>query len=338
MASVQKITGKRGTSYRAQFMRNGRRVGKTFPTRKEAERFLAHLTVSDDLSACLTDINLTTVTLAEAIRQYLDQHTGKDTNIIQRLGWWSERIGDKPVGKVTRQQVKAGLGALEDDGKAPATLNRYRSALSSVFSWFCDKHDLKHNPAREVKQKTEDNARSRFLSDDELARLLTATRASNWDRLHLLVSMAITTGARRSELLGLRWSDVDLKARTAHLATTKNGSQRVLTLPPTMVEALLPFRQVGNAYLFPHPRELNAPFRNFDCYWQVALVAAEITDFHFHDLRHTCASILAMSGASLLEIGQVLGHKSPAMTARYAHLCNAHKQTLTDRVLGAIAL
>lgn len=112
MASVQKITGKRGTSYRAQFMRNGRRVGKTFPTKKEAERFLAHLTVSDDLSACLTDVNLTTITLAEAIRQYLDQHTGKDTNIIQRLGWWSDRIGDKPVGKVTRQQVKAGLSAL----------------------------------------------------------------------------------------------------------------------------------------------------------------------------------------------------------------------------------
>lgn len=338
MASVQKITGKRGTSYRAQFMRNGRRVGKTFPTKKEAERFLAHLTVSDDLSACLTDVNLTTITLAEAIRQYLDQHTGKDTNIIQRLGWWSDRIGDKPVGKVTRQQVKAGLSALEDDGKAPATLNRYRSALSSVFTWFCDKHDLKHNPAREVKQKTEDNARSRFLTDDERARLLAAAKASNWDRLHLLISMAITTGARRSELLGLRWCDVDLKARTAHLATTKNGSQRVLTLPPTMVEALLPFRQVGAAYLFPHPGELNAPFRNFDCYWQACRDAAEITDFHFHDLRHTCASILAMSGASLLEIGQVLGHKSPAMTARYAHLCNAHKQTLTDRVLGAIAL
>ncbi|MFM5589201.1 tyrosine-type recombinase/integrase [Aeromonas rivipollensis] len=338
MASVQKIVGKRGTSYRAQFMRNGRRIGKTFPTKKEAERFLAHLTVSDDLSDCLTDINLTTTPLSLAIRQYLDQHTGKDTNIIQRLGWWSERIGDKPVGKVTRQQVKAALSALEADGKAPATLNRYRSALSSVFSWFNDTHDTKHNPAREVKQKTEDNARSRFLTDDELTRLLAAAKASTWDRLHLLVSMAITTGARRSELLGLRWNDVDLKARTAHLSTTKNGTQRVLTLPASLVQELMKFRQVGSACLFPHPSALNAPFRYFDCYWQTCRDEAGIADFHFHDLRHTCASILAKSGASLLEIGQVLGHKSPAMTARYAHLCNGHKQQLTDRVLGAIAL
>lgn len=338
MAKVQKIVGKHGISWRAQIMRNGRRVGKTFPTKKEAERYLAFLISSDDLSACLTDIHLTNTPLALAIRQFLDQYTGKDTNIIQRANWWAERIGDKPVGKVTRQHVKAGLAALEADGLADSTLNRYRSALSSVFTWFCDKHDLKHNPAREVKQKTEDNARTRFLDDDELIRLLAAAKSSRWDRLHLLISMAITTGARRSELLGLRWTDVDLKARTAHLATTKNGSQRVLTLPVPLVQELMKFRQVGNAYLFPHPSTLNDPFRNFDCYWKTCRTAAEITNFHFHDLRHTCASILAKSGASLLEIGQVLGHKSPAMTARYAHLCNGHKQQLTDRVLGAIAL
>lgn len=338
MANIQRIPGKKGTSYRAQFMRNGKRVGKTFKTSKEAKLWLAQLTVSDDLADSLTLASLASIPLSQAIRDYLDQHTGKDGSIMQRLGWWSERIGDKPVGKVTRQHVKGALAALEADGKKPATLNRYRSALSAVFAWFNDKHDTKHNPAREVKQRTEDNARTRFLSDGELTRLLVAAKSSKWERLHLLVCLAVTTGARRSELLGLRWCDVDLKARTAHLADTKNGSRRVLTLPTSVIAELMKFREVGASYLFPHTSALSGPFLHFDCYWRAALAEAGIVDFHFHDLRHTCASILAMSGASLLEIGQVLGHKSPAMTMRYAHLCTTHKQALTDRVLGAIAL
>lgn len=210
--------------------------------------------------------------------------------------------------------------------------------MSSVFVWFNDKHDTKHNPAREVRQQTEDNARTRFLSDAELPRLLAAAKASKWERLHLLISMAIFTGARRSELIGLQWSDVDLKARTAHLHHTKNGTQRVLTLPPALVQEMMKFRQVGNSYLFPHPSKLNAPFEHFDSFWQACRAEAGITDFHFHDLRHTCASLLAKSGASLLEIAQVLGHKSITMTQRYSHLCNGHKQSLTDRVFGAIAL
>ena len=338
MANVQKISGKRGTSYRVQFMRNGRRVGQTFPRKKDAEAFLAQITVSDDLADALTNVTLTTTTLSQAIRDYLDQYNGRDSSIIQRLTWWADRLGSKPVGRVTRQQVKAALNDLQAEGKQPSTQNRYRSALSSVFVWFNDKHDTKHNPAREVRQQTEDNARTRFLSDAELPRLLAAAKASKWERLHLLISMAIFTGARRSELIGLQWSDVDLKTRTAHLHHTKNGTQRVLTLPPALVQEMMKFRQVGNSYLFPHPSKLNAPFEHFDSFWQACRAEAGITDFHFHDLRHTCASLLAKSGASLLEIAQVLGHKSITMTQRYSHLCNGHKQSLTDRVFGAIAL
>jgi len=66
MANVQKISGKRGTSYRVQFMRNGRRVGQTFPRKKDAEAFLAQITVSDDLADALTNVTLTTTTLSQA--------------------------------------------------------------------------------------------------------------------------------------------------------------------------------------------------------------------------------------------------------------------------------
>lgn len=338
MAKVRTVVGKRGKTYRVQFMRNGEKIDRSFSRLKEAELFLARITASDDLADALTSVALNTTTLSEVVRQYLDQYNGRDSSGITRTQWWAERLGDKPMGKIQRQHVKAALDALAKDGKADSTLNRYKAALSSVFEWFNDEHDTKHNPAREVRQRTEDNGRTRALSDDELARLLAAAKASKWDRLHLLISMAVFTGARRSELLGLKWSDVDLKARTAHLSRTKNGTQRVLTLPPALIQELMKFRQVGDAYLFPHTSKLHGPFQYFDHHWKACLIEAEVADFRFHDLRHSCASMLAKSGASLLEIAQVLGHKSITMTARYSHLCNGHKQQLTNSVFGGIAL
>ncbi len=129
---------------------------------------------------------------------------------------------------------------------------------------------------------------------------------------------------------------MDIKNRTAHLKFTKNGDQRILTLTNEVILELIIFRQVGG-FVFNHVDSNDRCFRNFDCHWQEALLKADVRDFRFHDLRHSCASLLAMNGASLLEIAQVLGHKSITMTQRYSHLCVEHKATLTDRVFGGIA-
>ncbi|MFM1700383.1 tyrosine-type recombinase/integrase [Aeromonas salmonicida] len=334
MASIQVLTRKTGKSYRVQFMRNGNRVSKVFTRKKDAEQFLAQITVSDELADALTNVTLTSTTIQQAINEYLEQHKGRDKSVPQRLSWWAEHIGDKTLNKVNRQRIRNAISILEVEGKAPATLNRYKAALSAVFVHMCDRYDLKVNPCLEVKQKREDNARTRYLSVDELPRLMKATKTSKWERLHMLVHMALTTGARRSELIGLKWSDINFSVRTAHLAVTKNGSQRVLSLTDDLRAELSKFREIGTRYVFPHPSQLNQPFAEFDYHWQAAKKAAVLTDFHFHDLRHTCASLLAMNGASLLEIAEVLGHKSITMTQRYAHLCIAHKAKLTDRVFG----
>ncbi|MFM5025269.1 tyrosine-type recombinase/integrase [Aeromonas caviae] len=338
MANIQKITGKRGSSYRVQFMKNGRRIGQTFKTKKAAEAFMAQLIVYDDMADALTHSSLSTILIDSAITAFLDQYKGRDRSIIQRLGWWAEHLQGKPVGKVTRQHIKSALDVLTKGKKSPATLNRYKAAISSLFEWFNEQYNTKHNPAREVRQKAENNGRTRFLSDDELSRLLKAASVSKWERLHLLIHMAIATGARRSELINLKWSDLDFQSRTAHLPRTKNGSQRVLTLTVAVIQELMPFRQVGDVYLFPHTAALHGPFEHFDHHWKACRKEADITDFHFHDLRHTCASLLAKNGATLLEIANHLGHKTLAMVMRYAHLCVAHKAALTERVFGSIAI
>lgn len=137
-------------------------------------------------------------------------------------------------------------------------------------------------------------------------------------------------------MLGLTWGDVNLKERTAHLSTTKNGTARVLAFTADVAEEMLKYRE-PSGYLFPQPSNPHSSFYNIEYYWKAALKSAGINNFRFHDLRHTCASILAMNGAELLEIADVLGHKSITMTQRYSHLCTRHKTTLTDRVFGDIA-
>ena len=94
------------------------------------------------------------------------------------------------------------------------------------------------NPVRQLKKLKEPDGRIRWLSEDEKKALLKACKASKWDRLYLLVTMAITTGARQGELLRLRWADLDFSARRAYVYKTKNGEPRVLLLTDSIITQL----------------------------------------------------------------------------------------------------
>jgi integrase len=147
--------------------------------------------------------------------------------------------------------------------------------------------------------------------------------------------MSLTTGARMGELFGLHWDEIDFKERTTLLIYTKNGESRILTIPESTMDELQRFREIGSGLLFPSPTRFRKPFE-FRKHWHKAMVDAGIEGFRFHHLRHSCASMLVINGATLYETAQVLGHKSTQTTARYAHLSVDHKQALTDRILGNV--
>ncbi len=335
MAKIQSIKKTKGTVYRVEYMHGGFRVSKTFKIKKDAEKFAARLLVDEDFTKSVTDNTLNSLTFNQAVAEFKEYEVGRDPSKFQRLRFWVSLFKDKPVGKITRQEVRAGLKILLKD-KTPATLNRYKAALSALYRFLLHEYDIDYNPTKGIPQFAENNARTRFLSNVELHALLEACKQAGWDRLYLLVLLAITTGARRSELITLTWRQVNLKHRTAHLEHTKNGEQRILTLTDDVVKELMHFRQAGG-YVFPYDGDRYKYFRNFDCHWREAKQKALIKDFRFHDLRHSCASLLAMNGASLIEIAHVLGHKSITMTQRYSHLCIEHKALLTDRVFGGLA-
>ena len=336
MANIQKRVGKRATTYRVEYMRNSKRISKSFKTRKEAEKFNAKLMLHDDLMDGMTNAILSSMTLVDATKEFLDSYAKKDQSIISRLYYWCDHIGDLTLSKVTKIQVKNVLQKLEKDGKAPATINRFKSNLSSLFSYINEEYDLKHNPCREIKQKKENNERTRFLSDDEMLALLNAAKESSWNKMYLLILLAITTGARRGELLSIKWGDINFNDDLAFIHDSKNNEPRALPITQIVKEELLKYRQIGNAFIFSHPSSPTQNFRNFDYYWQKVLNVAEVNDFRFHDLRHTCASALARNGATLLEIADVLGHKSITMTKRYSHLCTNHKAQLINKVMANV--
>jgi integrase len=181
-------------------------------------------------------------------------------------------------------------------------------------------------PAKKVKKPTEPDGRVRFLDDDERQRLLVACKESSSDWLYMCVILALSSGMRQAELMGLKWQDVNLKDGFLILHKTKNGTKRRVPLSGlglSLLQEHAKVRRLDTPLLFPSERNPQKPIALRSAF-DYALQRAEVENFHWHDLRHCTASYLAMNGASLAEIAEILGHKTLAMVKRYSHLSDGH--------------
>jgi integrase len=228
----------------------------------------------------------------------------------------------------------------------PATVHRYLAALSSAFTWACqnERQWLTDNPVRRVSRPKdtrplEVRERRRFLSEAERERLLSACRGSRSSWLYDVVLLALSTGARRGEILSLQWKDIDLANAHVWFRGTKNGDGRRVPLVGPVFEVL---QRRYHAQVIPHPDMLlfpapqgNTPV-DIRTAWRTAIAKARIENFHFHDLRHTTASYLRLNDHSLGDITDVLGHKSLAVTCRYAHLDDAYQRQMLSSTMGRV--
>ncbi len=175
----------------------------------------------------------------------------------------------------------------------------------------------------------EDNSRLRYLSREEYERLIKAARTIKTSPyLEEKIVLAAHTGLRRGSLFNLRWEDVDLDNRVMRIPRTKNGRPLSLPLNATAFNTFKTLdgtKTPESVYVFPHRSGPNAgePVQDIKNGFHAALQLAEITEFTWHDLRHTFASWLIMRGASLRSVAELLGHQSLKMTLRYAHLSPA---------------
>ncbi len=301
------------------------------------------------------------LTIAELIDGYMAGYSGRDVTRAARLSFWAMALGQVRLRDLDGDMIADALEQLADmpvrrymgrepDGtprlrtfgrRTPATLNRFRAALGAALTWARRRRLTPkgwQSPLVEITAQPEARGRERFLSDDEISRLLAACRVSTWARLRLLVLLAVTTGARRGELLALRFGDIDLQQRTAAVRVSKNGDSRLLPLTEAAVAELCRLG-VGDPQrlLFESSKKTGQPF-SIETAWHRALRDAGLANSGvvFHSLRHTAASILARNGASLIQIGDLLGHRSATVTRRYAHLCIDGRREMVDAVFGGV--
>ena len=171
-----------------------------------------------------------------------------------------------------------------------------------------------------LKLKTNPKTR-RTLNQDEELRLLASCRRSKSPYLYCIVLIALTTGARKSEILNLTWDAIDFDNRIAHIKDSKNGHPRNIGLVDSVIEEL------KKIYDQRDPRK-NLVFASKTAFgivdikksWNTAIQSAEIENFVFHGLRHHYCSMGAKAGASGLQLRSQLGHSSASMTDHYTHL------------------
>lgn len=206
-------------------------------------------------------------------------------------------------------------------GRKPATVNKLTAVLSHMFTKAADWNMIDKTNIPRVKKIREENRRLRYLSQEECQTLIDA--ADN--HLKPIVITALNTGMRKGEILGLRWDKhVDLKHNRILLDKTKNGERREIPINDTLKGVLQSItRRLDIPYVF-YDNATGKPYGDVKKAFATALRRAGITDFHFHDLRHTFASHLVMAGVDITTVSKLLGHKSLKMTLRYSHLSQGH--------------
>lgn len=254
-----------------------------------------------------------------------------------QLAWWRKELGDLSLFDLTPPRIVEKRDYLLHDGsfrRSPATVVRYLAVLSHALGLAVREWQwLSASPMPMVSKPKEPRGRARYLTAEERRRLFSEVEKASNPYLRSIVLLAITTGARKNEILQIRWEDVHLERGCIEVHETKNGERKNLHLIKPVSRALAQLfhtRRQDTDLVFPShkgccPIDIRRP-------WMTLLKRANIIDFRFHDLRHSCASYLAMSGATSTEIASVLGHRTLTMVKRYSHISETHNRDVVNRM------
>ncbi len=332
-------------------------VSKTFERLTDAREWAAKTTRDIKNNLNFPERKAKKYTIAEIIDRFIENKVPEYKPTMQRefikaLNWYKSEIGKLYLSGVTRAilveckekllqkhkeiPTKNGKILISDKLIAPATVNHYMSCMFTVFSYCVKDLDIIDiNPMSKVEKVKTNNARKRFLESKEIDKLLHNCLNINYE-LYLCVLIALTTGARKSEILKLTWGDIDLEQKMVYFFNTKNGTDRGTPIHEFLLQELINYknqnkiRHLKNDYVFktadgkPNERLISKIFPKI-------VKQSGIQDFRFHDLRHTAASWQAMSGTSQPILQEILGHKTPAMTSRYKHLMAEYKRPAIEK-------
>lgn len=314
---------RRGDVWWVRFRMGGVHVRRSAKTSKKAEAQVVLAKLMEERAQAARGEVRPRHLLTEAIDRFLDESALKKGTIegyrfnartLTRL------LGDRHLDEIDRRSLAEFVAIRKRTGVTDATIRRDLAVLGSVFTtairWgWADTSPVTAFNKRALKMS---RPRTRFLTREEFDRLHEAAS----DDLKLILVLAVETGMRKAELLGLTLGSLDLRRREAHLEDTKSSTPRRVPLSPrafeTVRELLERRSRPRSTFLFckPDGSRIGNPKKAFEG----ACRRARVDDFHFHDLRHTFASWWVQDGGDLYRLSRILGHTTLQMSSRYAHL------------------
>lgn len=257
-------------------------------------------------------------TFADAAARWLRERQDKRSIELDalKLKHFCRTLGDIQLSSLTADMIEAAIPA----GGKPATRNRYRALVRAILrraerEWdWLDKAPI-------LRTEPENNLREVYLTREQFDRLLTELPES----YHAPVRFSVLTGLRRSNVLELEWSAVNLSGSTIIVAADDSKSGRKIVVPlNSAAKAILEAQERVGDRVFPYPISRRV--------WASACRRAGVPDFRWHDLRHTWASWHAMAGTDMQVLQRLGGWSSPAMLQRYVALAPEHLAAAAERV------
>lgn len=261
------------------------------------------------------------ITLKELFSEFMERYSKKqkkswkyDEREIPRFlsSWFNRRISD-----ITKQQVQKLHEKIRDDSglyQANRLLERLKSMYNRAIDWGWDGT----NPCNGIK-KFKEVKRDRFLQPSEFPAFFEALEEETNIEAKNYIWMSLLTGARKSNVLSMRWDEIDFNLRVWHIPETKNGDPLDVPLIDRALELLMSIEQ-NSEWVFPSPTSKTGHLQDPKKAWARILTKAGIKDLRLHDIRRTLGSYQAITGASLSIIGKSLGHKTIQATQIYARL------------------
>lgn len=320
MATIRRLRGR----WQAQVRRRGMKPrARSFDTKLEAEKWARELEAQVDRfgAAPCTKI-LESTTLADLLLRYQKEVSPTKRGAEQEIQRLSVLIRHDIAHRTLVGLSPTDISMFRDErlkSVAASTTVRELAILSHVLEvairdWGLP---LSRNVVKLVRRPVIRNERSRRLAGDEEQRLLDGCDAGKTPCLKTLLIVAIESGMRRGELLGLRWSDISHNRRVATLHLTKNGDAREVPLSQRAYDALSAWRSAADVE---EQRVFPISAGGLEQIWRRLLVRVGITGLRFHDLRHEAVSRLFERGLNVVEVSSISGHKELRMLKRYSHL------------------
>jgi integrase len=233
-----------------------------------------------------------------------------------------EVFGNKRLNEITRQQIQTFHASVKAEGLAAASADHHlkliRHSLNLAVEWGM----LEKNPAEGIKQFNEDNKVEHYLNDEQLGRLVSVLNANNPPMVCQVALFLLSTGARLSEALQAKWSQINRQSRVWLIPATNSKSKRVRPIPlnDSAIDVLDRLGTEGkfeNLFINLQTKE---PLTAVNKVWGRLRVKAGLPHLRLHDLRHQYASFLVNAGHTIYEVQKILGHSDTKVTERYAHL------------------